>query len=94
MNDDTQTTGQIYSVSVRTILDESWVRALEVEPVTTRRHYIGPRTVLTLRLADQSEMLGLLNRLHNMNLTVLNVELYQPEDPSMQSIYSWDLDME
>ena len=68
--------GQIYSVCVRSILDEGWVRALDVEPIETHRHYSGPpRTILTLRLADQSEMLGLLNRLHNMSLTVLSVEL-------------------
>ena len=76
MNVATEPPGQIYNVCVRRILDEGWVRALEVEPVATHRHYSGPpRTILTLLLADQSEMLGLLNRLHNMSLTLLSVEL-------------------
>lgn len=66
----------VYSVCVRNILDEGWIRALDLEPIATYRHYAGPpRTVLTVRLLDQSEMLGLLNRLHNMGLTLLEVEL-------------------
>ena len=70
----------IYSVCVKNILDEGWIYALDLDPVVTHRHYAGPaRTVLTLRLADQSEMLGLLNRLHNMGLTLLSVELDLPE---------------
>lgn len=68
--------GEIYSVCVKSILDEGWIYALQLDPVATRRHYAGPpRTVLTVRLMDQSEMLGLLNRLHNMGLTLLSVEL-------------------
>lgn len=65
----------IYSVCVRSILDEGWIHALQVKALATQRHYIAPRTVLTLQLADQAELLGLLNRLHNMGLTVLSVEL-------------------
>jgi hypothetical protein len=81
MKDTWELAGQVYSVCVRSILDEGWVRALDVEPIETHRHYSGPpRTILTLRLADQSEMLGLLNRLHNMSLTVLSVELNLPKD--------------
>ena len=68
--------GDIYSVCVKSILDEGWVYALQLDPIATRRHYAGPpRTELTVRLLDQSEMLGLLNRLHNMGLTLLSVEL-------------------
>jgi len=66
----------IYRVCVKSILDEGWVRALQVHPVATHRHYAGPpRTVMTLQLVDQAELLGLLNRLHNMGLTLLSVEL-------------------
>lgn len=91
MSEGTHAMGQIYSVCVRSILDEGWVRALEVEPVATRRHYCGPpRTILTLRLADQSEMLGLLNRLHNMNLTVLSVELDLPHESGEPPWVPWD----
>lgn len=69
----------IYRVSVRNILDEGWVRALEINPIATHRHYAGtPRTTLTLQLTDQSELLGLLNRLHNMGLTILLVEAGAP----------------
>ena len=65
----------IYRISVRTVLDEGWVRALQVNPIATYRHYTGPpRTTMTVQLADQSELLGLLNRLHNMGLTLLLVE--------------------
>ena len=76
MTKELQLASQIYRVCVRNILDEGWVRALEVDPISTHRHYSGPpRTVFTLRLADQAEMLALLNRLHDMSLSLLSVEL-------------------
>jgi hypothetical protein len=57
-------------------LDEGWIRALQVKTVATHRHYSSPpRTILMLQLADQAELLGLLNRLHNLGLTLLLVEL-------------------
>jgi hypothetical protein len=66
---------------VQYVLDEGWVRALQVKPIATHRYYSpSPRTVLTLRLADQAELLGLLNRLHNMGLTVLSVQLNMVQD--------------
>lgn len=72
----------IYRVCVRSILDEGWVRALQVNPIATHRHYAGPpRTILTLQLADQAELLGLLNRLHNMGLTLLLVEKESAQAP-------------
>jgi hypothetical protein len=91
MDDKQELAGQIYSVCVRSILDEGWVRALELEPVATHRHYSGPpRTILTLRLADQAELLGLLNRLHNMSLTVLSVELAMPSEVGEAKPARWD----
>lgn len=71
-----ETIGEVYSVCVKSILDEGWLYALHLDPVATHRHYAGPpRTLMTLRLADQSELLGLLNRLHNMGLTILTIQL-------------------
>ena len=91
MDDKKEVAGQIYSVCVRSILDEGWVRALGLQPVATHRHYSGPpRTILTLRLTDQAELLGLLNRLHNMSLTVLSVELALPHQVSEEMSARWD----
>jgi hypothetical protein len=79
MSQQTDPPSDIYSVCVRSILDEGWVRALQVTPIATHRHYAGtPRTILTLQFTDQSELLGLLNRLHNMGLTILLVEMRLP----------------
>jgi hypothetical protein len=65
----------IYSICLLRILDEGWVRALQVKPITTHRHYTEPpHTILILQLADQAELLGLLNRLHNLGLTLLSIE--------------------
>lgn len=70
----------IYRVCVRSILDEGWVRALELNPIASYRHYAGPpRTILMLQLIDQAALLSLLNQLHNMGLTLLSVELSSPE---------------
>lgn len=71
--------GAIYNVCVRSILDEAWVRALNLNPIATYRHYSGtPRTILMLQIVDQSELLSLLNQLHNLGLTLLSVELTTP----------------
>jgi hypothetical protein len=86
MSQQTELPYDVYRVCVRTILDESWVRALHITPIATHRHYAGiPRTILALQLADQSELLGLLNRLHNMGLTILRVEtgpMVEPGQPN------------
>lgn len=53
-----------------------WGRALQVKAVATRRHYAEPpRPMMTLDLADQAGLLGLLFRIHKLGLTVLAVEL-------------------
>jgi hypothetical protein len=72
--------GAIYRVSVRSILDEGWIRALELKPIASHRHYAGPpRTILMLQLADQAALISLLQQLHDMGLTLLSVELSSPE---------------
>lgn len=64
-----------YSVCVGRILDEGWIRALNVTPIATHRYYTAPpRTALTLELHDQAALLGLLNHLHNLGLTLLSVK--------------------
>lgn len=83
MHAETDPDGEIYDVCVKSILDEGWIYALQLDPVITQRHYAGPpRTVLTVRLADQSAMLGLLNRLHNMGLTLLSIRLARADRES------------
>jgi hypothetical protein len=72
----------IYSICVRSILDESWVRALEVKAIATHRHYTEPpRTILILELVDQAELLGLINRIHNLGITILSFALNWPAHP-------------
>ncbi len=85
MKIETDPASSVYSVCVKSILDEGWVYALQIDPVATHRHYSGPpRTIFTLRVADQSEMLALLNRLHNLSLTLLSVELMPRDAPGEQ----------
>ncbi|MCB0071102.1 MAG: hypothetical protein KDE20_06570 [Caldilineaceae bacterium] len=76
---ETDVNSDIYNVCIRTVLDEGWIYALQLDPIVTHHHYAGPpRTVMTVRLADQAALLGLLNRLHNMGLRLLSVELCSP----------------
>jgi hypothetical protein len=72
----------IYRITIRSILDEGWVRALQINPIATHRHYAGPpRTILTLHVRDQAELLGLFNQLHNMGLTILAFQLSMSDAP-------------
>ena len=66
----------IYAITVRSIVDEGWVRALQVKPVETVRHYGEPaRTTVTVEIIDQAELFGLLRRIHSGGLTLLSVAL-------------------
>lgn len=79
MREKTGARGDTYCVSVKSVLDEGWIDALQLDTVDTQRYHAGPpRTVLTIRIVDQAELLGLLNRLHNMSLTLLSIELCPP----------------
>ncbi|MGD2027376.1 MAG: hypothetical protein PVI99_06125 [Anaerolineales bacterium] len=40
----------------------------------------SPNTVLTCRVRDQAELNGILNWLHNMNLTLMQVNVLRKED--------------
>ncbi len=75
MKHQASSSGTRYSVCVERVLDEGWIRALNVTIQGTQRYYVpSPRTAFMLELADQAELLGLLNRLHNLGLTLLFVE--------------------
>ena len=79
MREETETQRDTYCVCIKSVLDEGWIDALQLDPVVTQRYFAGPpRTVLTIRVTDQAELLGLLNRLHGMSLTLLSIKLSPP----------------
>jgi hypothetical protein len=79
----------VYRVCIRSILDEGWLSVLALTPIATYRHYAGPpRTILVLQCVDQSELLGLLNRVHDMGLTLISVELSLLQTASRYLAYS------
>ena len=67
-------TQAIYSIHVEGSLDESWSERLAGMNVETiRRKYLPPVTILSGRLTDQAELLGVLNALYNLRLTLISV---------------------
>lgn len=63
-----------YQIKVQGQLDESWSDWLEGMTVTVEcQNDDPPITLLSGTLADQSALLGVLLRLHDLNLTVISV---------------------
>ncbi len=68
----------IYEIKVRGKLSESWSEYLDGISITFEMGWDGSlMTVLTGPIIDQTALHGLLNRIHDLNLTLLSVELVE-----------------
>lgn len=64
----------IYRIHVEGLLDESWSERLAGMNVETiKRNNLPLVTILSGRLTDQAELLGVLNALYNLRLTLISV---------------------
>ena len=64
----------IYSIHVEGLLDESWSERLAGMNVKTiNRKNLPLVTILSGQLRDQAELLGVLNALYNLRLTLISV---------------------
>jgi len=63
-----------YSIHVEGFLDESWSERLAGMSIKTmKRNDLPPVTILSGRLTDQAELLGVLNALYNLRMTLIDV---------------------
>lgn len=63
-----------YIIDVEGLLDESWSERLAGMNVKTiKRNNLPLVTILSGRLTDQAELLGVLNALYNLRLTLISV---------------------
>ena len=68
-------TPAIYSIHLEGLFDESWSERLAGMTVKTiQRKSLPPVTTLSGRLTDQAELLGVLNALYNLRITLVAVE--------------------
>jgi hypothetical protein len=64
----------IYSIHVEGLLDESWSERLAgMDVKTITRNSLPLVTILSGQLRDQAELLGVLNALYNLRLTLIAV---------------------
>jgi hypothetical protein len=64
-----------YIIQVEGLLDEVWAERLAgMKLRATKRNNLPPLTTLKGRLTDQAELLGVLNSLYNLRLTLTNVK--------------------
>lgn len=74
---------QTYRVVVVSHLSSDWLAMPGVVALTTGHDVVGwPTTTLLLEVIDRAQMLGLLYEMHDLNLTLLSVELVRRSDPS------------
>lgn len=68
-----------YSIHVDGFLDESWSERLAGMKIkTNERKNLPPVTTLSGQLADQAELLGVLNALYNLGKSLMAVERLDP----------------
>lgn len=66
---------QRYKIKVQGSLDESWVNWFLGLKITIEKDFDGrPITNLCGQIIDQSELRGILNKLWDLNLSLLSVE--------------------
>ena len=65
----------IYCIKVQGIIDEHFAGYFGDMVISTEKETEGKITgILTGRLKDQSELLGVLNALHNLNLPIVSMK--------------------
>jgi hypothetical protein len=74
--DHSMSSSAIYQIIVKGKLDTHWADWFNGTFISiTYDTQDSSRTILTLQIRDQSELLGILNYLHNLNLSLLQVKL-------------------
>ena len=68
-------TPAMYSIRVEGSMDASWSERLAGMRIeTAKRKNMPPVTILSGRLTDQAELLGVLNALYNLRIAIESVE--------------------
>jgi len=62
-----------YQIKVRGTLDESWSRWLGSVEITSVEENEYPITVIQTEIPDQPALFGILNRIRDLNLTLISV---------------------
>lgn len=83
----TQTrTPQTYRVSVESHLSPDWLAMPGVVTLTTEYDSAGsPMTTLLLEVIDRAQMLGVLYEMHDLNLSLLSLELVRHPHPTQMA---------
>ena len=72
--DHNRVSSAIYQIKVKGKLDAHWADWLNDTLLSMAYDLENPpKTILTLQIRDQSELLGILNQLHGFNLLILQV---------------------
>lgn len=74
-------TSHHYEIKVASHLDEDWSARLDCLSIICELSEDDqmPLSILTCLLADQAALRGLLNKLFDLNLTILSVNRYNPD---------------
>jgi hypothetical protein len=74
--DHSRASSAIYQIKVKGKLDAHWAEWFNGTTLSMAYDLENPpKTIMTLQLRDQSELLGILNRLQDFNLLILQVIL-------------------
>jgi hypothetical protein len=83
MGDARRPASEYYEISVQGKLDDSWAAWLDGMTISRRQARDGtPLAVLTGPVADQAALRGLLSRLWDLNLVIIDVRRTAPPDAS------------
>jgi hypothetical protein len=80
-----KTTGLVYVIKVQNKLSENWLSWFNDMTVTLEQaDDCMPVTVLTARVVDQARLRGILNKLWDLNLTLISVRRVEADGGEKQ----------
>ena len=81
MNTD-ETSGTVYHIEIKGSLKAGWMAWLNGMATSIQPHPGSPgHTTITARVPDQAALRGLLNKIWDLNLTLISVMIGKESDP-------------
>jgi hypothetical protein len=82
----------VYQIKVRGRLDHSWAEWFSGMAISSEDGPDGTTTILTGSIADQAALRGTLERIWNLNLTLISLNLVKPAQHGEVTFRpGWDL---
>jgi len=82
----------VYQIKVKSSLDDRWAEWFSGMAISSEDGLDGATSSLTGRIVDQAELRGILERIWDLNLTLISLDLVKPDQQDRSGPRPvWDL---